>query len=307
MRNQAQLSFFLTLKNYIALSKPRIAFFCLIMTAGGFALAPTHPTLMCFSMTLIGTALSVASANAFNMIYERNTDKLMRRTKFRPLAMGKIRVLNSIFFAVGLGVSSFVLLYAFVNLLTALLALGAIVFYGAIYTPLKTKTPLALVIGAFPGAMPPLLGWTGATNKVTIEGLLIFGILFAWQMPHFIAIAIYHKEDYARAGIRVVPVVRGETAAKWQAFLWSLALLSISLILVLLKVGGIVYFLFAVVLGVWFSYLSFNGLTKNSPTNWPRKFFLASLVYLPMLTIGLIVDRMFFANVVSPLDYFFGR
>lgn len=302
-----QSSFFSTLKNYIALSKPRIAFFCLIMTAGGFALAPARPSLMCFVMTLVGTALSVASANTFNMIYERNTDKLMRRTKFRPLATGKIRVLNSIFFAVSLGCMSFVVLYIFVNLLTALLALGAIVFYGAIYTPLKTKTPLALVIGAFPGAMPPLLGVTGAANKVTIEGLLLFAVLFAWQMPHFIAIAIYHKEDYARAGIQVLPVVRGDTVAKWQAFFWSIALFATSMILVWFKVGGAVYFLFALILGVWFSYLSLSGLAKNSSLNWPRRFFLASLVYLPILTIGLVVDRVFFASAMSPLDYFFGR
>ena len=278
------------IKNYIELCKPRIAFFCLIMTAGGVILATNKISLLALIMTFLGTALSVASANTFNMVYERHTDKFMKRTRFRPMVVGKIKVLHALIFACVLAALSIFLLAFFVNILTAILAFSAIIFYAAIYTPLKVKTPLALVIGAIPGAIPPLLGWTAVDNKVTLPALALFGVLFAWQMPHFIAIAIYHMEDYSKAGIKVVPAVRGEHVAKIQALLWTMCLFVISLSLVYLKLGGLIYSFFAVTLGIWFLYLSIVGLWKPFP-NWPRKFFLASLVYLPTLVLGLIIDR----------------
>lgn len=279
-------------KNYIELCKPRIVFFCLIMTAGGVILASNKISILSLVMTFIGTALSVSSANTFNMVYERQTDKFMRRTRFRPMVVGKIKVSHAIIFASVLAFASIFLLAFFVNILTALLAFAAIVFYAAIYTPLKVKTPLALVIGAIPGAIPPLLGWTAVDNKVTLPAVALFGVLFAWQMPHFIAIAIYHKEDYAKAGIKVVPAVRGEFVAKVQAMLWTMCLFIISLSLVYLKLGGLIYTAFAVTLGIWFLYLSIIGILKPI-INWPRKFFLASLIYLPTLVFGLALDRIF--------------
>lgn len=282
-----------TYRHYIELSKPRIAFFCILMTAGGFILAPGNILIYPFLFTLLGTALSVAAANAFNMIYERNTDKLMRRTKFRPLPMGRIKVYHALIFAFLLCCTSIFLLIYYVNLLTGLLSLLAILAYSLIYTPLKYKTPLALVIGAFPGAIPPLLGWTAVANKIDYAGLALFGVLFAWQMPHFIAIAIYHKDDYAKAGIKVVSLIRGEKIAKIQAFLWSVVLVFFTVSLFLLGVGGKIYLLTAIILGAWFLRLSAMGLKKEMLPNWPRKFFLASLVYLPLLVIGLVADRFF--------------
>ncbi|MBX9836941.1 heme o synthase [Silvanigrella sp.] len=282
-----------TFRDYIELSKPRIAFFCILMTAGGVVLAPGSISIFSFIMTLLGTALSVASANTFNMIYEKDTDKLMRRTKFRPIATGRIKASHAFIFATFLGILSILILFVYVNLLTAILALIAILAYSLIYTPLKYKTPLALVIGAFPGAMPPLLGWTAVSNKIDIASLALFGVLFAWQMPHFIAIAIYHKEDYAKAGIKVVSVIRGDYIAKIQALLWTLVLIGFTFTLVPLSVGGKVYFIFASILGIWFLRLSIIGLKNNVLPNWPRKFFLASLVYLPVLVLGLVADRFF--------------
>ena len=282
-----------TIQDYIELSKPRISFFCILMTAGGVILAPGNISVLSFIMTLIGTALSVASANTFNMIYERETDKLMRRTKFRPLATGRLKVSHAVFFATGLGILSIYLLATYVNLLTALLAFIAIFAYSLIYTPLKYKTPLALVIGAFPGAMPPLLGWTAVSNKIDVASLVLFGVLFAWQMPHFIAIAIYHKEDYSKAGIKVVSAIRGDHIAKVQALLWTFVLIVVSISLVPLRVGGFIYLIFAIGLGIWFLRLSILGLKKDVLPSWPRKFFLASLVYLPVLVLGLVADRFF--------------
>lgn len=286
-----------TIQDYIELSKPRISFFCILMTAGGVVLAPGNISVLSFIMTLVGTALSVASANTFNMIYERETDKLMRRTKFRPLATGRLKVFHAIIFATALGVLSIYLLATYVNLLTALLAFIAIFAYSLIYTPLKYKTPLALVIGAFPGAMPPLLGWTAVSNKIDVASLVLFGVLFAWQMPHFIAIAIYHKEDYAKAGIKVVSAIRGDYIAKVQALLWTFVLIGISISLVPLKVGGFIYLIFAIGLGIWFLRLSILGLKKDALPSWPRKFFLASLVYLPVLVLGLVADRFFWLMI----------
>ena len=121
--------------------------------------------------------------------------------------------------------------------------------------------------------------------------IAIFGVLFAWQMPHFIAIAIYHKEDYSKAGIKVVSAIRGDHVAKIQAVLWTIVLVGISVLLVPLKVGGLIYLSFSVILGIWFLRLSIIGLQKNVLPNWPRKFFLASLVYLPVLVLGLVADR----------------
>lgn len=282
---------FSTLRAYIELCKPRIAFFCLIMAAGGVILATNKISLLALIMTFVGVALSVASANTFNMIYERHTDKFMKRTRFRPLVIGKIKVLPALIFACVLAILSVFLLAFFVNILTSVLAFLAILFYAAIYTPLKVKTPLALVIGAVPGAIPPLIGWTAVDNKITPAGLALFGVLFAWQMPHFIAIAIYHKNDYINAGIKVVPAVRGDYVAKVQALLWTMCLLVMSLTLVYLNLGGTIYFIFAVGLGLWFLYLSVIGLIRPYP-NWPRKFFMASLIYLPTLVLGLILDRM---------------
>ena len=280
-------------RHYIELAKPRIAFFCILMTAGGIVLAPGNILIKNFIFALLGTALSVASANTFNMIYERNTDKLMRRTKFRPLPMGKISVTQAFIFAIILCCVSIFLLIYYVNLLTGILSLLAILAYSLIYTPLKYKTPLALVIGAFPGAIPPLLGWTAVADKVDAAGLALFGVLFAWQMLHFIAIAIYHKEDYAKAGIKVVSLIRGEKVAKIQAFVWSVVLVLFTLSLYMLEVGGKFYLATAIVLGLWFIRLSILGLKKEMLPNWPRKFFLASLVYLPLLVIGLVADRFF--------------
>ncbi len=279
------------IKDYIELSKPRIAFFCLIMAAGGIILANNRISVLTLIMTMTGTGLSVAAANVFNMIYERHTDKFMRRTRFRPMVVGKIKVKHALTFACVLALLSIFLLAYFVNVLTAVLALLAIIFYAAIYTPLKVKTPLALVIGAIPGAIPPLIGWTAVDNKVTLSSLALFGVLFAWQMPHFIAIAINHKEDYIKAGIKVVPAVRGEHVAKIQALLWTIVLFVLSLTLFYLNLGSWIYLFFAIVLGIWFLYLSILGLYKPFP-NWPRKFFIASLIYLPALVFGLTLDRV---------------
>lgn len=279
-------------RDLVTLTKPRITLLCLLMTLGGMGLAPGQLSFAVLVWTLLGTALSVGAANALNMYLEREGDKLMRRTRARPLAVGRMAPNVALAFGVTIGVASVVVLAIGVNVLTALLGLFALLSYVLVYTPLKRKTPLALIIGAVPGAMPPLMGWTALTNQIDAPGLVLFLILLVWQIPHFIAISIYHKEDYARAGIRTVSVVRGDHIAKVQALAYSLALIPITLLLVPLQVASWLYFAVALVLGVWFVVLSLRGFRPDSGALWARKFFLFSLVYLPVLTIGLMVDRV---------------
>lgn len=281
-----------------ALTKPGVTRLCLVTTAGGFFLAeasrPPEQNLgwLIGLVAMVGVALAVGGANAFNMWLERDTDRLMSRTRRRPLPAGRLSPRAAVRFAWGLSLASVLILAAFTNLLTAALAALAIASYVMVYTPLKYRTPLALVIGALPGAMPPLLGWTASTGELSAPGLVLFGILFIWQIPHFLAIALYRKQEYARAGIRVVPLVRGDAIAKIQAVAWATLLVPVSLMLAPLGVAGGIYLLFAALLGAAFLGWSFTGLDDKAGARWARGYFLASLAYLPALTLALVLDVM---------------
>lgn len=280
-------------RDYLALTKPNITFLCLLMALGGMGLAPGEMDPVRVLATLVGTALSVGSANALNMYWERESDKLMKRTRARPLASGRLNARAALWFGIALGVLSVALLAGAVNLLTAILGLVALLGYVLVYTPMKRRSPHALVVGAVPGAMPPLMGWTAMTNELSAPGLVLFLVLLVWQIPHFVAISLRYKDDYAKAGIKAVPVVRGDRHAKWLSVAYSFALIPLSLMFVPLGVASWIYGAVALVLGVWFLVLSMQGLKPLSLAGnqrWARKFFLASLVYLPVLTAGLMLD-----------------
>lgn len=286
-------------RDYLALTKPGIVRMCLIMTAGGLWLAPESVGWPVWVAALIGSSLAVASANAFNMIWEREGDRKMARTRTRPVAAGRLSVASSSVFAGLLGVSAMIVLALWTNLLTAGLAAFALLSYVLVYTPLKRVTPLALVIGAVPGAVPPLLGWTAVTNSLDLPGAVLFAILLVWQMPHFLAISVFRKQDYAAAGIRCVPVVRGETVAKVQAIVWAALLIPVSMALTPLGVTGPLYFAVAIVLGVAFLVQALRGLGSreaNTDVRWARQLFVLSLVYLPALTAALVVDLLWFGS-----------
>jgi heme o synthase len=283
--------------DYLALTKPGIVRMCLIMTAGGLWLAPSSVDWKVWLAALLGSSLAVASANAFNMVWEREGDQQMARTRNRPVAAGRLGVTSSSVFAGLLGVAAMLVLGFGTNLLTAGLAAFALLSYVLVYTPLKRVTPLALVIGAVPGAVPPLLGWTAVTNSLDLPGAVLFGILLVWQMPHFLAISIFRKQDYAAAGIRCVPVVRGETVAKVQAIAWAVLLIPVSLALTPLGVTGAIYLVAAGVLGLAFLIQALRGLQARegaAALRWARQLFVLSLVYLPALTIALVVDLLWF-------------
>jgi protoheme IX farnesyltransferase len=225
------------------------------------------------------------------MWLERESDKLMRRTKDRPLAAQRISADGALVFGVALGVASVAVLALATNLATTLIGLLAIVSYVGVYTPLKYKAPLALVVGAIPGAVPPLMGWTAVTGTLDAPGLVLFAVLFVWQMPHFIAISVVRRRDYDMAGIRTVPGVRGLTVAKWQALAWSVLLVPTSLALCLTGVAGLVYGVTAAVSSVGFLVMTALGLRDHGTENrWAHQLFLASLIYLPVLIAGLAID-----------------
>jgi protoheme IX farnesyltransferase len=279
-------------RDLVELTKPGIIRMCLLMTAGGLWLAPQSAGAAVWIAALLGSALAVGSANAFNMVWEREGDLLMQRTRNLPVATGRLSVASASGFAGLLGVLAMIVLGVGTNLLTAALALFALVSYTLIYTPLKRVTPLALVIGAVPGAVPPLLGWTAATGSLDLPGIVLFGILLVWQMPHFLAIALFRKQDYADAGIRCVPVVRGETVAKIQAIAWALLLIPMSMALTPMGVTGNLYMVVALLLGLGFLTWTVLGLRRPNTGKWARQVFVLSLVYLPALTLALVVDLL---------------
>ncbi len=287
--------FWSQVRDYAELTKPSINRMCLLMTAGGMFLAPRTDSRFALGIgeaiaALLGTALAVASANALNMWLERHTDRLMRRTKDRPLAAKRISESGALAFGVGLGILATSILAVFSNLATTLLGLAAIVSYVGIYTPMKYRAPIALVIGAIPGAVPPLMGWTAVTGSLDLPGLLLFALLFVWQMPHFIAISIVRLRDYEAAGIRTVPGVRGLTNARVQALLWSILLVPTSVALAFTAVAGPIYGVVALVSGLCFLGLTVAGFAREDVNRWAHRLFVASLIYLPVVIAGLTVD-----------------
>jgi protoheme IX farnesyltransferase len=288
---------------YAELTKPRITLLCILMFIGGYFYSVVLQRELAVSQGaghaggtdalrllfgLLGTWASVASANVLNMYMERKSDRSMTRTADRPLPSGRMSPLAALCFGLGLGVLSAVLL-ALVNTVTLVLGMIALLGYVLVYTPLKRVTPHALIIGAIPGAMPPLMGWTAHHGSLHPVGLALFGILLVWQVPHFVAIAIVHKDDYRRAGIKVLPVVAGERRAVNEALVYSLLLLVISLALVPLAGAGVFYALTASLLGCWMIRLCWQGRSNFSKV-WARRVFVASLVYLPVLTLVLVVE-----------------
>lgn len=281
-------------QDFVTLGKPGITVMCVLMAAGGMGLALRESALQLpwwqLPVALIATTLSVMGANALNMVIERDGDRDMVRTRNRPLPSGRMHPAVAIGFGIVTGGLAFGLFYDLVNPMSAWLSAFAYLSYVLVYTPLKRRTTQALIIGAVPGAIPPLLGWTSVTGTIDAPGVVLFLILLLWQLPHFLAIALYRLRDYAQAGIRTVPAVRGEEAARVQSMIYTVLLVPVSLLLVPLGVAGFLYFAVASALGAWFFVYSVRGFEPGAGPVWARRFFFASLVYLPVLTGALILD-----------------
>lgn len=281
------------LGDLLMLAKVRVNALVVLTTAGGYYMAhPANLDLAAFALTCAGTALVASGAAAINQVYERDRDRLMDRTRHRPMADGRMAVSEGVMVSALLSIAGLGILWAFSTRAAAIVALGTLISYAAVYTPLKSRTSLSTVIGAVPGALPVLIGWAAVRGNVTgIEPWALFLIQFLWQLPHFLAIAWIYREDYARAGMPMLTVVDTHgvmTGA--QMTLWAAALIPFSLLPYLFHMTTVGYALGALLLGVAQLLLAFGFARHRSIAN-ARKLFLASIVYLPLLWILMVVAR----------------
>lgn len=277
----------------LELAKPGVAGLVVVTMLCGALTAPGSVRLSHLVLALFGTASVVAAANALNMIWERETDALMRRTRTRPLPTGRLSKELALAFALFMAVLGTVILFAFVGELAAVLTLMALVSYVFAYTPLKRVTPLALFVGAVPGAIPPLVGWASVTGSLDTLAWVMFGILYVWQLPHFLAIAIFRRDEYQRAGHRVLPVVHGIRRTKLEMLAYSLLLVFVSLMPVGLGLASAPYAVVALVAGLSFLWLTSAGLTVKDDARWARRVFFASMPYLVFVLGALAVFSAF--------------
>ena len=291
MKAQAQI---LSGPNYLAdslvLLKPRITLLALITTAAGIFIAPVRPSLIQTLFTLVGVTLLVGGANALNMFLERDIDYLMERTRERPLPDKRLTPEYGLGLgSVLIGIAIPLLIYG-VNPLTGWVGFLSLGTYVLVYTPLKKRTSLSLWVGAIPGAAPPLLGWTAATGGLALPGWILFGIIFFWQIPHFLAIGTFRREEYQRAGFKIFPQKQRPVTIKFQMILTTLILIPTSLALIPLGYAGKIYFWTAIVLNSYFLGSVFWGIRKKEERKWGKQVFLASLIYLTVIFLVLFID-----------------
>jgi len=283
-----------TWSDYLHLTKPGITLSNLMTTFTGLWLASKGaPELDIMFYTLIGTALVIASGAALNNYWDRELDMKMKRTKNRGLASGRIHPRNALLIGIGLLLAGLVVLAVGANPLAAVLGLLGHIFYVLIYTPLKRVTTLNTVIGGVSGAIPPMIGWAAVTANLDPGAWVLFLILFLWQPPHFLALAMLKVEDYRAGGIPMLPVVRGFAETKRQMFLWAAALVPASLLLSLYGIVGGLYLTAAVVLGLIYLYLLFQGFSTKDDLAWARKLFGYSLIYLTGMCAIMIISHVF--------------
>jgi heme o synthase len=278
--------------DYVALAKPRLNVLVVATAGVGYYLGSlTVLDPVRFATTVIGTALVAAGASALNQVYERRVDSLMERTRLRPLPDGRIQPAEASVFGLVLSTLGLLLLAFGVNLLSSFVALATLVIYVGIYTPLKQRTSFATVVGAVPGALPPVIGWAGATGAITHEAWLLFGIVFLWQMPHFLAIAWLYREDYAAAGFPMLPVIEpdGRSTAR-QVTAYGAALVPVSLAPAMVGLTTPTYFVGALVLGLAFLGLALRFAWRRPQTD-ARWLFLGSIIYLPLIWTFMVAAR----------------
>ncbi len=277
----------------LELTKPRIVALVVLTVAAGFYLAaPTGTdTLVLFVHTLFGTALVAAGTNALNQVAESDVDARMRRTARRPIPAGRLDSSAAAAFAWTAGVAGMVYLTVFVNGITAFLAGMTLLSYVWAYTTLKRTTSLSTLVGAVPGALPIVGGWTAGGGTLGPEAWSLFWILFVWQLPHFLALAWIYREDYARAGLRMLSVSDSDGRSTFaQASLYAAALVPVSLVPTMLGIAGGVYFFGALVLSVWLTWMSVRALLDRT-VDRARRLFSASVTYLPVLLLLMAVNR----------------
>lgn len=300
------------LKSYWQLTKPRIILLLLITTAGSMWLAgngSVDPFLVLITIT--GGALAAASANTINCLYDRDIDYEMERTRHRPLPSGRVQPRDALIFAIALAAISFTMLTVFANLLSACLAMSGIVTYVLVYTHwLKRHSPQNIVIGGAAGAIPPLVGWAAVTGELSWAAWVFFAIIFMWTPPHFWALAMMIRQDYAKVGVPMLPVISGNAITAKQILYYTVMLIPMTLLLVYpLHVSGVVYAASAIFLGAIFIKKSWELLQDADNYDVARSVFKYSIFYMMLLCAGMAVDSLpltqeiiaGMSNSVSPL------
>jgi protoheme IX farnesyltransferase len=282
-----------TVRNYISLTKPRIIVLLLITTVPAMIVAQKGwPSGWLILATLIGGTLSAGGANTINCWYDRDIDGVMKRTQSRPMVTGAIAPAHALIFGIGLGAIAFVFLWATTTLAAASLALGALLFYVLIYTVwLKRRTPQNIVIGGAAGAFPPMVGWAAVTGDVSLAPVIMFAIIFFWTPPHFWALALRLKDDYAEAKVPMLPVTAGPAATRLQILRYSVMLVLISLLLAPAAELGFVYLGAAAITGVLFTWYAYR-LWRDPEHVSPMSLYKYSLLYLALVFVAMGVDAL---------------
>lgn len=297
MQHKTSASLKNKIKDYSQLAKLRLSSTVVFSALVGYLLAVDEVDFKILLMLLVGGFLVVASSNGFNQVYEKDTDKLMDRTKERPMPAGRMAASEGLLFSSILGLIGMVILY-YINAKSAIFGASALVLYAAVYTPLKTVSPIAVFVGAFPGAIPFMLGWVAATNEFGIEPGTLFAIQFLWQFPHFWAIAWLLDEDYKKAGIRMLPSGMKDKKSAFQAMLYTIWLIPVSIMpftfpyigieskLLLTPIGAVLILLMGV-----FLYKKSALLLENCDQASAKKLMFGSLIYLPAIQIIYLLDK----------------
>lgn len=279
---------------FYELTKPGITRLVLVTTAAGFYLAGgASLNLIVMINALLATALVAAGTNALNQWFERDADANMRRTSQRPLPSGRLTSREAFVFAWAISLVGLVYLAVFVNMLTAFVVGFTLSSYVFIYTPLKRKTWTSTLIGAVPGALPIIAGWTATGRPLNASAWALFAIMFVWQMPHFFALAWIYREDYRRAGFQMLTVVDGTgSRASWQALLYAAVLIPISALPTVFGLTGVIYLVGALVLGVAFLLPTILMLVRGPNEKFAWRTFAASIIYLPLLLVLMVIDKI---------------
>ena len=278
---------------YIELTKPRMVLMILVTTAAGFYLGTQGAmNWILFGHTIIGAGLTAAGVLGLNQYLERDIDALMARTQHRPLPVGKIHGMEALVFCILLTAGGMLYLTTFVNPLSGFIISLIVVSYLFIYTPLKRSTSLCTLVGAFPGALPPVVGWVAAQGKISGSACVLFAILFLWQLPHSLAIAYIYRKDYADAGLKLLPVIHPDgRSTRRQIVINCVALFGIGLLPTLFNISGGLYFLVALLVGGMFL-ISGIYFDKKPTVKTARYVLYASLLYLPLIFITMAIDKI---------------
>ncbi len=287
-----------TISSYIDLMKPHVTVLLLGTTVAAMAIAYQGlPPLLLTVATLLGGAMAAGSANCINCYIDRDIDQIMGRTQRRSLPAGKVQPTHALIFGIILGIGSFIILDAFVNLLSAVLAFSAILFYVFVYTlGLKRTSAQNIVIGGAAGAVPVLVGWAAVTNTITLPAIWLFAIIFYWTPPHFWALSLLIQKDYEKARVPMLPVVMGERETRKQILLYSLLLLAVTMMLFVIHTMGYIYLASALILGGILIYMAIR-LMIDQTKSWARTLFWYSNCYLAAIFAVMVVDRVVHVSI----------